>query len=84
MVYVDSASGQLVIFELICRTVGSDAALAGSARAGLGGTTALLRALEEEKRNHCVIRKLLDDAGNNTIFTPIVMSASGAMGPSMI
>ena len=51
---------------------------------GLEGTTALLRAREEEKRSHGVIRKLLSDAGNNTIFTPIVMSASGAMGPSMI
>ncbi len=31
-----------------------------------------------------VIQKLLSDSGNQTIFTPIVMSASGAMGPSMI
>ena len=37
-----------------------------------------------EKRNHSVIQKLLNDSGNHTIFTPIVMSASGAMGPSMI
>ena len=73
-----------VILEVSVVTVGSDAALAGSARAGFEGTTALLRAREEEKRNHGVIRKLLSDAGNNTIFTPIVMSASGAMGPSMI
>ena len=84
VVYIDSASGQRVILEVSVVTVGSDAALAGSARAGLEGTTALLRAREEEKRNHGVIRKLLNDAGNNTIFTPIVMSASGAMGPSMI
>ena len=27
---------------------------------------------------------MLNEAGNNTIFTPIVMSACGAMGPSMV
>ena len=84
VVYVDSASGQKVILEVSIVTVGSDSAMAGSARAGLEGTTALLRARENEKRNHGVIRKLLNDSGNQTIFTPIVMSASGAMGPSMI
>jgi hypothetical protein len=84
VVYVDSASGRKVILEVSIVTVGSDSAMAGSARAGLAGTTALLRAREEEKRNHSVIRKLLNDSGNQTIFTPIVMSASGAMGPSMI
>jgi hypothetical protein len=46
-------------------------------------SSALLMAREEEKRNHGVIRKLLSDTGNNSIFTPIAMSASGAMGPSM-
>ena len=35
-------------------------------------------------RNHSVVRRLLNEAGNNTIFTPIVMSACGAMGPSMV
>ena len=42
---------------------------------------AQLRAREEEKRNHDVVRRLLDEAVNNTIFTPIAMSAYGAMGP---
>jgi hypothetical protein len=84
VVYIDSASGRRVILEVSIVSVGSDSAMAGSARAGLEGTTALLRAREEEKRNHGVIRKLLNDSGNQTTFTPIVMSASGAMGPSMI
>ena len=43
-----------------------------------------MRAREEEKRDHGVVRRLLNEAGNNTIFTPIVMSACGAMGPSMV
>ena len=84
VVYVDNVSGKRVILEVSVVTVGSDSSLAGSARAGLEGTTALLREREEEKRNHAVIQKLLSDSGNQTIFTPIVMSASGAMGPSMI
>ncbi len=33
---------------------------------------------------HGIVRRLLNEAGNNTIFTPIVMSACGAMGPSMV
>ena len=79
VVYVDRASGQRVILEVSVVTVGSDSALASSSRMGLE-----VRAREEEKRSHGVIRKLLSDAGNNTFFTPIVMPASGAMGPSMI
>jgi len=39
---------------------------------------------EEDKRNHSVVQRLLNEAGNNTIFTPIAMSACGAMGPSMV
>ena len=39
---------------------------------------------EEDKRNHSVVQRLLNEAGNHTIFTPIVMSACGAMGPSMV
>jgi hypothetical protein len=84
VVYVDNVSGKRVILEVSVVTVGSDSSLAGSARAGLEGTTKLLREREAEKRNHGVIQKLLNDSGNSTIFTPIVMSASGAMGPSMI
>jgi hypothetical protein len=79
VVYVDNVSGKRVILEVSVVTVGSDSSLAGSARAGLEGTTALLREREEEKRNHAVIQKLLNDSGNQTIFTPIAMSASGAM-----
>ena len=41
-----------------------------------------------KKRNHGVVQRLLNEAGNNTIFTPIVMSSCGAtstsMGPSMV
>ena len=65
-------------------TMGSDSSLAAGARAGLGGVRAQLQAREREKRNHGVIQKVLSDPGNNTIFTPIVLSASGAMGPSMV
>ena len=43
-----------------------------------------MRAREEEKRDQGFVRRLLNEAGNNTIFTPIVMSACGAMGPSMV
>jgi len=46
---------------------------------------AQLRARECEKRNHSAVQKLLYEAGNSTIFTPVVMmSACGAMGPSMV
>ena len=68
---------------LFC-TIGSDTSLGRGARAGLDGVNAQLRAREEEKRNHGVVRRLLNEAGNNTVFTPIVMSACGAMGPSMV
>ena len=52
--------------------------------AGLDSVTALLRAREQEKRSHRVIQKITNEAGNTTIFTPIVLSASGAMGPSTV
>ena len=84
VVYFDPSSGERVILEVSVVTVGSDTSLGRTAREGLEAVTALLRAREQEKRNHRVIRKLLNEAGNNTIFTPIVMSASGAMGPSMV
>ena len=38
---------------------------------------------DDGKRNHSVVRRLLNEAGNSTIVTPIVMSACG-MGPSMV
>ena len=53
-------------------------------RAGLDGIIAQLRTREDKKRNHSVVRRLLNEAGNNTIFIPIVMSACGDMGPSMV
>ena len=52
--------------------------------AGPDGNNAQLRDREEDKRNHSVVQRLLNEAGNNTIFTPIVLSAYGAMGPSMV
>ncbi len=45
---------------------------------------ALLRARDQEKRSHRVIQKITNEAGNNTIFTPIVLSASGAISPSTV
>ena len=70
--------------EVSIVTIGSDTSLGRGARAGLDGVTAQLRAREEDKCYHRVIRRLLNEAGNHTIFTPIVMSACGAMGPSMV
>jgi hypothetical protein len=43
-----------------------------------------LRAREREKRSHRAIQKITNEAGNTTAFTPIVLSASGAMGPSTV
>ncbi len=53
-----------------------------AARAGLDGVNAQLRAREEDKRNHRIIHRLFK--GKSTIFTPIVLSACGAMGPSRV
>ncbi len=50
--------------------------LGRGARAGLYGVNAQLRAREEEKRNHYVVRRMLEEVGN--------MSACGAMGPSTV
>ncbi len=84
VVYFDPSSRAMVILEVSIVTIGSDTSLGRGARAGLDGTNAQLRAREEEKRKHGVLRRLLNEAGNNTIFTLIVMSACGAMGPSMV
>ena len=83
VVYFDPSSRARVILEVSIVTIGSGTSLGRGARAGLDGVNAQLRAREEEKRNHDVVRRLLDEAGNNTIFTPIVMSACGAMGPPL-
>jgi hypothetical protein len=84
VVFFDPSSRARVILEVSIVTIGSDTSLGRGARAGLDGVNAQLRAREDEKRNHSVVRRLLNEAGNNTIFTPIVMSACGAMGPSMV
>jgi hypothetical protein len=84
VVNFDPSSRARVILEVSIVTIGSGTSLGRGARAGLDGVHAQLRAREEEKRNHDVVRRLLDEAGNNIIFTPIVMSACGAMGPSIV
>ena len=71
VVYFDPSSRARVILEVSIVTIGSDTSLGRGARAGLDGVNAQLRAREEEKRNHGVVRRLLNEAGNNTIFTPI-------------
>jgi len=84
VVFFDPSSRARVVLEVSIVTIGPHTSLGRGARAGLDGVIAQLRAREDEKRNHSVVRRLLNEAENNTIFTPIVMSASGAMGPSMV
>ena len=84
VVFFDPSFRARVVLEVSIVTIGSDTSLGRGARAGLDGVSAQLRAREDEKRKHSVVRRLLNEAGNNTIFTPIVMSACGAMGPSMV
>ena len=81
VVFFDPSSRARVILEVSIVTIGSDTSLGRGARAGLDEVKAQLRAREEDKRNHSFVQRLLNEAGNNTIFTPIVMSACGAMGP---
>jgi hypothetical protein len=83
--FFDPSSRARVILEVSIVTIGSDTSLplGRCARAGLDGVNAQLRAHEEDKRNHSVVQMLLNEAGNHTIVTPIIMSACGAMGPSM-
>ncbi len=83
-VFFDPSSRARVILEVSIVTIGSDTSLGRGARAGLDGFNAQLRAREEDKRNHSVVQRLLNEAGNDTIFTLMVMSACGAMGPSMV
>ncbi len=65
----DDDSGKRVILEVPAVAVGSDAARGSSSRTGFEGKIALLRAREEEKRNHCVIRTQLSDA-DTVLFSP--------------
>jgi len=84
VVFFDPSSRARVILEVSIVTIVSDTSLGRGARAGLDGVNAQLRAREEDMRNHSVVQRLLNEAGNHTIFTPIVMSACGAKGPSMV
>ena len=70
-------SSLTLILEVSIVTIGSDTSLGRGARAGLNGVNAQLRAREEDTRNHIVVQRLLNEAGNHTIFTPIVLSACG-------
>ncbi len=84
VVYFDPLSGERAILEVLVITVGSGTSLARTSRAAMGSVMALLQAREREKRGHRVIQKITNEAGNDRTFTPIVLSASGAMGPSMV
>ena len=53
--------GEVLVVSIV--TIRSDTSLGRGARAGLDGV------------NHSVVRRLLNEVGNYTIFTPIVMSA---------
>ena len=73
LVFFDPSSRARVILEVSIVTIGSDTSLGRGARAGLDGVNAQnfaqLRAREDDKRNHSVIRRLLNEAGK-TLFTP--------------
>jgi len=88
VVFFDPSSRARVILGVSIITIGSDTSMGRSAQAGLNGVNAQLRARDKNNYNHSgihgVVRWLLSEAENNTIFTPIVMSACRAMGPSMV
>ena len=69
------------ILEVSIVTIGSDTSLGRGAQAGLDGVNAQLRAREEDKRNHSVVQRLLNEAGNNTIFTPSSCQPVERWGP---
>jgi len=71
-VVIDPSSRARVILEVSIVTIGSDTSLGRGARAGLDRVNAQLRAREEDKRYHSVVQRLHNEAGNNTLFTPIV------------
>jgi hypothetical protein len=58
VVYFDPSSMARVILEVSIVTIGSGTSLGRGAQAGLDGVNAQLRAREEEKRNHDVVRRL--------------------------
>ena len=68
--FFDPSSRARVILEVSIITIGSDTSLGRGAQARLDGVNAQLRARDEDKRNRSVVRRLLNEAENNTIFTP--------------
>ena len=56
VVFFDPSSRARVVLEVSIVTMGSDTLLGRGARAGLDGVNAQLRAREDEKRNHSVVR----------------------------
>jgi hypothetical protein len=57
VVYFDPSSRARIMLEVSIVTIGSGTSLGRGARAGLDGVNAQLRAREEEKRNHDVVRR---------------------------
>ena len=84
VLYFDRASGNRVVLEVSIVSMGSDTALAASARGELDAVRARLRERELAKRSHDVAQKILNSEGNNTVFYPIVLTASGGMGGEMV
>ena len=68
--YFDPSSRARVILEVSIVTIGSGTSFGRGARAGLDGVNAQLRAREEEKCNHDVVRKLLETRREITLFSP--------------
>ncbi len=64
VIYIDPSSRARVVLEVSIVTIGSGTSLGRDARAGLDGVNAQLRAREEEKRIHDVVRRLLGEAGS--------------------
>jgi len=67
--------------EVLFVTIGSDSTLE-LGWTGPGSTRSCERG--GKKRNHSAVQRLLIEAGNNIIFTPVVVLACGAMDPSMV
>jgi len=81
VVYFDRASGNRSVGGIYC-AYGSDTTLA--VRGELDAVRARLRERELAKRSHDVVQKILNSEGNNTVFYPIVLMASGGMGGEMV